>query len=505
MMGSFVRTAAVTWIAISSLLTMSARAEDGERPVGDLRYESHTLTAEGGVEIQAQRGSLIVPENRSRPDGRRIELVFALLKSRAAEPGHPLVYLHGGPGGSATPAVRSPYQLALYNEFLDERDVILLDQRACGESSPKFVYRPEELPSTEIFRSEASLRASVRAAHEKAAARFRAEGVDFDAYDSVESAHDLEDLRVAIGAEKLNLLGFSYGTHLAQAMIRTHPESLDNVVICGVEGLDMTFKYPLRMDTQFRKLGLLVARDPELGKKIPDLVALFERVCAKLDEKPMVVKVRGGGNQTFRVPVGSYLLKMLLRFDIGDASDLPVFPRLLYSIDQGDRSVLTWFVGKRLALFGSINVASTVMDAASGGSPARLRRIEDEARVSLFGDVMNFPTMAVRDLYGDIDLGDAYRAPLVSDIRTLFLSGSLDWNTPPQQAEEVRWGFSRSTHLVVENAGHEQVLPQPAIRDAIRRFLAGEAVGDVHVELPPLRFVPLEGHDPERSHPAVRP
>ena len=38
---------------------------------------------------------------------------------------------------------------------------------------------------------------------------------------------------------------------------------------------------------------------------------------------------------------------MILRLDIGDASDLPVFPRLLYQIKQKDYSALEWFINKR--------------------------------------------------------------------------------------------------------------------------------------------------------------
>lgn len=102
-----------------------------------------------------------------------------------------------------------------------------------------------------------------------------------------------------------------------------------------------------------------------------------------------------------------------------------------------------------------------------------------------------------------MDLGAEYRAPLVSDVRALLLSGSLDWNTPPYQAERLRWGLRNATHISVENAGHEQVLPQPAIQRAIVAFLQGEGVSGVRVALPPLRFVPLEGYDPEVTHPSV--
>jgi tetratricopeptide (TPR) repeat protein len=129
--------------------------------------------------------------------------------------------------------------------------------------------------------------------------------------------------------------------------------------------------------------------------------------------------------------------------------------------------------------------------------------IEAQAEQSLFGGIANFFYPDIDDASGVTDLGEAYRAPLISDVRTLMLSGSLDWNCPPYQAEEIRWGLSNATHIVVENAGHEQILPQPATQDAILRFLQGEEVRDVTVQAPPLRFVPIEGWDPTVTHPSV--
>jgi pimeloyl-ACP methyl ester carboxylesterase len=244
----------------------------------------------------------------------------------------------------------------------------------------------------------------------------------------------------------------------------------------------------------------MAAADSELSRVVPDFDALLRRVLARLDADPMVVSVQSGG-ATIQLPIGSAGLAFMLRRDIGDASDLPVLPRLIYSIDQGDPSLLTWFVQKRYQL--GAHVMSSVMDAASGASPSRLAQIEAESATSRFGAVGNFPWPDdVRSI--DVpDLGAAFRSPLVSSVRTLFLSGTLDYNTPPFQAEEVRWGLPNSWHVIVRNAGHEQILPHPAVGPAIVRFLRGEDVGDVTAAYPPMRFVPLTGYDPARTHPSV--
>lgn len=492
----------LTPVLVIAALTAPVIAHDGQ--AGDLTVERRTLTSAAGIEIQADFCRLIVPENRNKPDSNPIELVFARLRSLADQPAAPLVYLAGGPGSSSSHFADDPRTLDGFMPILEVCDVIFLDQRGTGRSSPNLRYTPENLQPQEVFLSEEAAMTYLIEASRQTKAHWERQGVDLAGYTTVQNAEDLNDLRVALGVERLSLLGFSYGTHLALATIKRHGEHLENVIACGVEGLHETYKLPSTMDTQFRKLSMLAAQDDRVGSHVPDLVGLLERVCAKLDREPMTVEVTDPvTRETVLVPVGSFGLKMILRFDMGDASDLRVFPRLLHSIDQGDSTILRWFVQKRYGTVRSINAMTFVMDSASGASPERLMRIEAEAARSLFGNVMNMPILQVAHIWEAPDLGSDFRGPIVSNVRTLFLTGTLDWNTPPHQAEMVRWGMPNATHLIVENAGHEQILSQPAIRAAIVRFLKGEDVSDVHVKLPALRFVPIDEYDPQVTHPSV--
>ena len=180
-----------------------------------------------------------------------------------------------------------------------------------------------------------------------------------------------------------------------------------------------------------------------------------------------------------------------------------MFPRLLWSIDQGDPSVLTWFIAKRGAIALYAPGMTYAMDSASGLSPGRRAMIESQS-ASRFAEVVNFPYPDIVEAWGVPDLGDEFRAPLVSSVRTLFLSGELDWNTPPYQAEEIKWGFANAVHLVVSNAGHEQIWFQNEETTAIMvDFLAGDDVRNRRPTYRPLRFLPLDGNDPEVRHPSV--
>src|SRR6185503_6096109 len=133
--------------------------------------------------------------------------------------------------------------------------------------------------------------------------------------------------------------------------MKRHGDRLENVLVFGVENLWETDKLPFTADVAFQRLALLAREDP----KMPDLVALYDRVMAKLAKEPMTVPVPSPAGDTLQVPIGPFGLAFILRVDLGDATDLPVFPRLLWSIDQGDNRLLAWFVRKRAGLATGIH------------------------------------------------------------------------------------------------------------------------------------------------------
>src|SRR5437667_8117517 len=84
------------------------------------------------LRIGAEIGRLLVPERRSNPDSRLIELAFVRVKSTAQQPGPPLVYLAGGPGLSGIDDLRSEKLYPWFTALRQVGDVIALDQRGTG-------------------------------------------------------------------------------------------------------------------------------------------------------------------------------------------------------------------------------------------------------------------------------------------------------------------------------------------------------------------------------------
>jgi len=420
------------------------------------------------AQTEADLEKITVLEDRGKPNGRKIELAFGRLKSTSPKPGSPIVYLDGGPGGSGVGMYRIEEYRRLFDAMREVGDVILLSQRGTGFSTPRLSCRGDNTPlPRDFFASAARMVAALEGRSIACANELKAKGIDLAAYNTEASADDLEDLRVALGVPKISLLGFSYGTHLGLAAVRRHPASIDRAIFAGTEGPDHSQKLPHTYDLQLARLAQLEGK--------PDLVEVTASLLARLEKAAIEVEAKMPGQPApVKLTIGKEGFQYLLRRDIGDTNDTANVIRMIRGAAQGDYAVLALFAARRFSeLSGGMALMGTAMDCASGVSPERLARINRELPEGLLGVMTNFPFPQVCQVLKLQALPESYRKPIASTVPSLFISGSLDSNTPPYQAEEVRWGFPNSTHLVVENAGHESTLPLPEVQKAIVDFLKG--------------------------------
>ncbi len=316
--------------------------------------------------------------------------------------------------------------------------------------------------------------------------------VDLTAYNSNESADDLEDLRKALGAPQLSLWTISYGTHLAFATMRRHPKSIHRAILAGTEGPDHTYKLPSNIQKHLEDLAALIKADPQLGKDMPDFLGTMKSVFDRLDAQPETVEiVDQRTKQKVKVIVNKFVPQYIVANNIGTTVTAR-FPALLYRASKGDftNAAQVWLNESRRSIGSAM---SYMMDCASGQTAARRERIAKEAKDTLLGDISNFPFPEVCEEWKAPDLGDAFRAPLRSDVPVLFISGTLDARTPVSNAEEYRTGFPNSTHMIIDGAVHSDplFLSSPKIKEGMMEFLRGQPVTVTKISGEPMKFVPL--------------
>lgn len=468
------------------VLTINIHAQ---QKAGDLKIEKRVFESASGQKVDVEFGRLTVPENRKKRNSRLIELAFVRFKSNNAKPASPIVYLAGGPGSSGIAAARGG-RFPMFMALTEVADVIALDQRGVGMSTPNLNCQESfnAPPDKPLDRMEYT-----RIAQERSRSCYKhwtEQGVDLTGYNTNENADDLEDLRIALDAKKISLLGISYGTHLSIAILKRHEKSIDRVILAGVEGTDHTYKLPGNIQLQLEAIAREVKADMELSKHIPDLLALMKRVLDKLERNPQTVEITDPQTkEKVKVAVGKFDLSYITAAAMGDSPSISQLPAIYYAMDKGDFTALAaQTLALRKRYIGS--AMSYMMDCASGGSSARFKQIEDESKNTLLGATIDFPFPDVCTAWNQSDLGEKFRAPVKTSVPTLFISGTLDGRTPVSNAEEVRKGFSNSNHLIIERAAHSDdlLISSPKIAETMVAFLKGEKKLETQITLPPLKW-----------------
>jgi pimeloyl-ACP methyl ester carboxylesterase len=439
--------------------------------------------ADNGTEVPAEWGEITVREDRADPKSRLIKLAFVRFKSTSPNPGAPIVYLAGGPGGSGIGAARGP-RFGAFQKLRESADVIAFDQRGTGASTsvPNCDAAPLDMSRTftrEVITNHFAT--SLRRCWDV----WKSQGIAIGAYNTLESAADLDELRRDLGARKLNLWGISYGTHLGLAYMKRYPSRVDRVVFTGVEALDQTVKLPANTEPLMARVAAVVAADPDAG--MPDLIGLMRRVHTKLDANPATMPT--GAGQTFTID--SYVLKIMAGQMIKNPDGIGQLLQIYRAIDAGAYAPVGPGIWRELSgQSRTVQGMANAMDLASGISPTRLALVETQARTALLGDALNFPMPHLANAIPGIDLGERFRAPFRSSRPVMVISGDLDGRTSIEEQSDGIRGLSKVTRIIVRNAGHDIFEQEPRLWPLMADFLAARAVPAQELSRPKVDVVP---------------
>jgi pimeloyl-ACP methyl ester carboxylesterase len=431
-----------------------SRAGTPEGQAATLPLSRCHLGAPGtGLRVAARCGTLAVPEDPAQPEGRQVDLRLAVVPARNQGPEpDPLVLLAGGPGQAATETYASMEDA--FASVRRERDIVLVDQRGTGGSNR--LACPEADPLAELGEID-----EARAAADAAACRDALSGrADLRQYTTARSVDDLAAALDALGYGRVNLYGISYGTRVAQAFLRRHPERVRSVVLDGVAPVDEPLGRDLAADAQ-RALDGLVARcerDADCRKAYPDLAATLAGARAGWEAAPREVALAdpvSGQPRELTLPgVALAQTLRLLSYAPETAALLPLF--LTRSAKAGD--------DKPLAA-AALLLTRQLGDSLAGGMANSVLCSEDapfldldaarqQSAGTLLGDLPARLMVAGCREWPRGEVAPEDRSLLRSDVPALLLSGELDPVTPPDDAERVAEGLPNGRHVVAPGQGH---------------------------------------------------
>lgn len=399
-------------------------------------------------------------ENRSDPNSRDIRLHVTIFEtsSRNPEP-DPVVYLSGGPGQGAVRSISSDFALGGYAAFREDRDFIVIDQRGTGYSEPNLAcpgleedFQAQTDGFTESLLSETTLCRD----------RLIANGVDLYAYNSAESAADVEELRRALRYEEWNLLGVSYGTRLALTIVRDFPEGVRSVVLDSAYPLEVDL-YETQIANIDRALSSLEQECLNAGVCDESFKSTLLNLAASLDEDPVTLEITDAGTQE-QSPItfdGAQLISLMVS-GMYSSQMIPHLPALVESISKGEYGfaavLLSTFSGGDFVATGAHYSIQCAEEVPFTDSTA----IDDDKDSfpelnNLFASTLH-PIDQIKSVCGIWGEGDPLdienRSVEVDGIPALILSGELDPVTPPEWGLAVDEAFSNSSYLRFKGVGH---------------------------------------------------
>jgi pimeloyl-ACP methyl ester carboxylesterase len=412
---------------------------------GQLTMHPCTYPTENGS-YRADCGTLVVPEDRADPRSRLIALPVTRILARSSHPLAPIFHLNGGPG-------RTNMTFPQASRLAAQHDVVMVGYRGVDGSS--VLNCPEvtaALENSADFLGKASLSAYSQA-FASCAQRLERSGVDLAGYTLEEQADDIEAARVALGYQRIDLLSESAGTRLAMIYSWMYPNSVDRSVMIGVNPPGNYIYSGAEIDQGIERYSALCAKQPACRARTANLAASMQHTAAHMPSRWYFLPIKPGN-----VLVGTFL-GLTEATSVDSPLTGPMTLNSWISAAQGNPSGL-WLLSEMAGLilptsftwgeFASIGMADAQPAERYFGSGAD--------RGSIIGNPL------AEFLWGAGGLAHAwpanpgenqYTSVQNSNVPTLLIGGTLDFETPAQNAtKELLPHLSNGHQVILSGLGH---------------------------------------------------
>jgi len=394
-------------------------------------------------------GQYSVFEDRAAEKGKKIDIQFAVVPSitEAKEP-DPLVFFAGGPGQGAREM--AGFIPRAFKEIHENRDIILIDQRGMGDSHSLACEQPKDQP---LSLNDEALAELMRNILQKCLTELDA---DVTKYTQDLANQDIHEIVTALGYDKVNLYGVSWGTRSALLYANQFPEQIRTVIMDGNAPLENTVPLYANEDAE-RALQTLFkdcSVDDDCQKAFPLLEKDFNEVLADFGENGYEVTMNDantGKLVTFTITRNAFVnaIRSILYS--------PDFSRLLPIIIQQAKDRDFRAISGLMAAFGDGGMAmGAQMSVLCSEDYSRITNeaIALETNKGFVGNAfINYFTNAC-SVWPKAPLPEIYNQKLTSNAPTLILSGAIDPVTPERWGEKMAEFMTNSKHFVAANTGH---------------------------------------------------
>jgi pimeloyl-ACP methyl ester carboxylesterase len=428
-------------------------------------------------------GVVRVPLDRNKNFTDLIELPVVVYQSPKTD-ADVVIYLQGGPGAESI-----DWSLAMFTDYvspiLQNFDMVFFDPRGTGRSKPTIdcpelndIYIDAYFQAT----SEEEAFKSFTDAWSKCHDRLKSEGIDPAAFNTTQSAADVRDIAHALGYEKVNLLGISYGTRLGLTVMRDYPEVVRAAVLDSVVPLEAKMFNRRSSDVLYalNKVFVDCAASPRCNKSYPDLANVFYGLIKRFDKEPVWVKAFDPTSGfIFDIPVNGVDMVAAFVWGLHTSELVPVVPKAIYDIKNGDNTYLSFALGVPGGSFDTMGWGTyfaTVCPEQVYASTAE----EMNADLESSSTIKKF---SLAGLFGSSEhvfqICQAWNAnthqpqdsaPVHADIPTLVISGEYDPTTPVTTGQMVSDDLPNDHFFIIPGMGHGATVNECSL-SIVKNFL----------------------------------
>ena len=424
------------------------------RKLGQLSFKPCTLPGVGGRDgIAAQCTTLSVPEDRAATNGRKIDLRIAWVPAGEDADQHddPVFLIAGGPGQSAVDTY--PMLAPVFAAVLNQRDVILVDQRGTGGSNKLAC-------DIEDDKNPTSPDDAAIARYTQACIETLSKHADLRHYGTTEAVADLDAVRAAIGAKQINLYGVSYGTRVAQQYAMRHPQQTRSIVLDSVvpNTLHLSNIWAHNLDDALALQFGVCTQDAQCKAKFGDPRGELDTVLATLRKSPPQVTYRDPltGEQKTDALSADEVAGLVRMFAYMPAM-ASILPLQIHEAAQGRYAglkALTSMLRGEMKDQMAMGMQLSVVCAEDANMPPGTA--QDDSGTVLGNSVAHLMAQACTQ-WPKGDVPADFHAALSTPVPALVLEGQFDPVTPPRYGEEVAKSLPNGRLLVLNGQGHNVV------------------------------------------------
>ncbi|MHB8628805.1 MAG: alpha/beta hydrolase [Aggregatilineales bacterium] len=427
--------------------------------------------------IDAQCGTLTVPEDYAHPQGGTLTLHFMILpplKPNAS--GLPIFHLEGGPGGSAITNFGQAW-FAAYDPLRQDHPVVLIDQRGTGQSSSLQCTEFSAAALDDLAQITTSQADQNLSNKRLAACLVRlSKTTDPQFYTSNALADDTDAVRAALGYDQIELFGNSYGTSLGQIYLKRHGDHVAGLVLDSVTAPwnHWTLDAANNGQAAFDKLLALCKADADCNKAFPDLPGDLQTALKKLQDKPVTIMALSALTAApHTVGMTADRLREALYQLLYNSANSTILPSAIHAAAQGDYTLPAGILIAEAeqadqvsrGLYESV-VCSEIVPFIT---PDLIKQYVHDNLFSPLEPPDSYASDCKAWRSAELSVGDV--APFTSDRPVLILSGDLDPITPVKYGQETHARLSHSTLAIFPYEAHGVLPNSKCAQNVVVAFL----------------------------------